>query len=277
MDQADSPARARDPDPAALAWVDADCVRDRGVASRETDLFTREVVLDAFVAGRDAALQVLIDAGRSQLALTLDVLDRFRDGKGPFTPADAGRAGAMIRLATAKGEEVVDVPTAGVDLLREAAALFREYEGHHLAKVEATKELCEPTSARAKAERNAAIATRIEEWLAGSVGRGPVPNSVEASLVDPEAGGECRTCAAAIETRLLPCDECGRLDESNGDDGGYGERLQVGQVVKGRQTGQIGLVIAREGWHTAIVWTLWVKDDVLPEPVDVIGQLEVGL
>ena len=31
-------------------------------------------------------------------------------------------------------------------------------------------------------------------------------------VADPEEG-ECATCAASIETRVMPCDECGCLDE----------------------------------------------------------------
>lgn len=29
---------------------------------------------------------------------------------------------------------------------------------------------------------------------------------------------QCQTCLNAIETRMLPCDECGTLDESEDDD-----------------------------------------------------------
>lgn len=141
MPGTDSPARAPAPDPEALDWLDRWHAKDTpegGVDRRsdETDMYTRAVVLDAFVTGRTAG----------------------------------------------EASSVVDVSESGLGLLREAAALFREYERHHTAKAEAI--LCADypvgeerqaatdaafqaaSDTTQKAEHNAAIASRIEEFIA---------------------------------------------------------------------------------------------------------------
>lgn len=34
---------------------------------------------------------------------------------------------------------------------------------------------------------------------------------------------DCATCAASSETRLVPCDECGAMDDDDEDQGGADE------------------------------------------------------
>lgn len=40
-------------------------------------------------------------------------------------------------------------------------------------------------------------------------------DSMESDPQAMETGGDCETCAASIETRVAPCDECGALDEES--------------------------------------------------------------
>lgn len=67
----------------------------------------------------------------------------------------------------------MSAPDTTVGLLREVAQLLREYEQHHLHQVEAQRLGHNPLAIperQAKADRNGAMAQRIEAVLAGEVG-----------------------------------------------------------------------------------------------------------
>lgn len=57
----------------------------------------------------------------------------------------------------------------------------------------------------------------IDDMAGASPGEGGTWVQAWVWIAD-EDDGECKTCAGSIETRLLPCDECGALDESDDED-----------------------------------------------------------
>jgi hypothetical protein len=172
-----TPARAResataDPDVLdALDWLeDFDPGDDKGGAIGPTDasdLFGRDVVVAAFVAGRES-----VGAGK-------DGVDRLLDDPGvreALAKAQAAREGAVWDDLT-QGEREGFRTVAGqrIDagraarladrsLLGEASTLFRQYEAHHRARVGSAH----ADDRLRKAETNAAIADRIERRLLGS-------------------------------------------------------------------------------------------------------------
>lgn len=134
--------------------------------------FTQPVVIDAFIAGMDERMSKAMLSG-DDAAWTARVLWNFAWGKGPMTPGDARRAATVVEfLWNDMGE--------ARRLVKDAADLFRSYEAHHRAKVaplqsriddcgfSEVKDLRQQRDDTvAKAERNALMASRLENWLNG--------------------------------------------------------------------------------------------------------------
>jgi hypothetical protein len=93
------------------------------------------------------------------------------------------------------------------------------------ALISITVEADSPEQARDRADTFVEAISPTENEALGyseTIGFSISPNGVWTvdgkSDVEEREDEGCATCAEAIETRLLPCDECGTLDESFDDD-----------------------------------------------------------
>ena len=180
-------ARARK---AAMNWADWQAPKE---AEGDTIRGTR---VEAFEAGAAwAEEQATRAASEAEVNEIVASLVRDAQGAGGDEAADhaakriaayfAGVHGAeqdLWAIERATGQRQLDEAGA---LIREAAALLRGYETHHLAKAERIsasggRDLeteAAVDDARSKARRNGAMAARLEAWLAGE----PLPGSMAAA------------------------------------------------------------------------------------------------
>lgn len=172
-------ARSRD---AAADWL----AKSKPLTDMVVNGHQRRRIFDAFVAGWAAATAPESEAEVNEIVVSL-VRDAI-EAAGDSAPEEAAAIDAAQRIvaylgAIHRGEQDLwgaRFAAAG-ELIAEAAALFRSYEAHHREKVtaaivarkeaeEAGREpdpLLDIVQLRAKAERNALAAARLEAWVAG--------------------------------------------------------------------------------------------------------------
>lgn len=210
-------------DPEALAWLESYDPGDMGGPCGETeatDQFTRAVVLDAYVAGRDAS------------ATVVDITDKIVRGPLPDDPEavawlknmivkgdpDTLKNRELILMAYAAGRDLWrDRMGAARVLLTDGAELLRGYEAHDRGRAGRIANGTAPwRDSTEKAEVNAAMAERFEAWLrfehvetirdaqAAFIAANPGPNILFEARFDPPADDPARDVFGYLDPVPVP-------------------------------------------------------------------------
>lgn len=163
---------------ASSCWLKHYCGEQDPTSMR----FSEAELRGAFEAGMEERLDTAMRSG-DDAAWTARVLFNFAQGKGPFTPQDAERAAAVVEfLWNDMGE--------ARRLIDDAASLFRTYGKHHREQAEPLRNKSAPQALEyldriRKAERNEAMALRLERWLKGDPDNpAEVMRKIAESMVD---------------------------------------------------------------------------------------------